>query len=140
MNSQLNDIKERIQSLALKINVPERLLPQYEYSTIDSRPYVDIDRSGTWYWIVSERGQESERKTTNDENELLYFVFDFITFSMALKYELEVRNSKDDPRRIIFSKQNELLGVLDITWQERRQEEERGILAIAPFSEIDRLL
>lgn len=66
-------------------------------------------------------------------NDILYPLFEGITFSLASKYELKNRNEKEDPRKLLWSKQLELLGKIDPLFKERCQKEIDSILKIAPY-------
>ncbi|MDR0348690.1 MAG: immunity 63 family protein, partial [Tannerella sp.] len=59
-----------------------------------------------------------------------------ITFSMSCDYELENRIEDKDSRRMIFDKQEELLGKLDETWKERKHGEYQQILKSYPFDDL----
>jgi hypothetical protein len=72
------------------------------------------------YYVKVDRGEETGRKFASNINDLLYYVFSAITFEMALRFELENRIESEDFRRIMFRKQEELLGVLDKMERKRR--------------------
>ena len=55
---------------------------------------------------------------------------------MAVKYELANRIKGQDPRRIFFSKQEELLGQLRMDWRDQRELEHKAILRIHPFNDL----
>jgi hypothetical protein len=74
-------------------------------------------------YVVAERGSEFERRTTVRRDDLLYWVFQSVTFSMASKYEVQHRNPDEDFRKQLFTKQFELLDQLDPAWTERRKRE-----------------
>lgn len=88
----LTEIKNKVRQLAEKINAPTYLLPTYISPIGDATPHIEIDHSGLYHYVISERGTEYERKTTSAINELLYWVFASVTFSMACDYELKNRN------------------------------------------------
>jgi len=123
----LDDIKEMVEELALKINAPKNLLPTYGHAIGDATPYIEIDSNGCLFYVISERGQEYERKKTDKINDLLYWIFADVTFSMSCDYELKNRIEDKDCRRIIFDKQVELLGQLHETWGEREQAEHQRL-------------
>jgi Txe/YoeB family toxin of Txe-Axe toxin-antitoxin module len=52
-----------------------------------------------------------------------------------VKYEGKNRVSGQDFRRIMFQKQEELLGQLNESWQRREEEEHRLVLAKHPFND-----
>jgi len=88
------------------------------------------------HYVTVERGEEIDRKTTDNLGTLLYWIFADITFSMACKYELRNRNNAKDCRRIIFEKQEELLGTLSENWLQKEKEEHQIILVNHPFDDL----
>jgi hypothetical protein len=131
----LNDIKEKVNELALKINVPINLLPSYGQQIWESHPYVKTDIFGCMSYIVSECGQKQIKKTY-EINELLYWIFDDVTFSMARNYELKNRIEDKDSRRMIFEKQENLLRQLDESWGEIKKNSHQQILKFYPFDDL----
>ncbi len=85
--------------------------------------------------MIEERDTEVERKTTSDLNELMFWIFKHITFNMACSYELKNRVEDKDFRRILFAKQEELLGVLDCAWAEKVKKYHQLVLVDAPFDD-----
>ena len=135
----LDDIKKKVDELAEKISAPIEILPTYGYSRDLAFPHIEIDDSGLMHYLIIERGQELNRKTTHCLDVLLYWIFSDITFSIACKYELSHRVENKDSRRIIFDKQKELLGILSITWQEKENEKHKTILKNYPFDDLSLL-
>ncbi|WP_426405241.1 Imm63 family immunity protein [Streptomyces sp. R-07] len=83
-------------------------------------PFIDV-RDGILHWVVVERGQELQRRTTGNLDELLHWVALDATFSMALRWELGQRGSFPtgrDTRIAWLAKQIELLRRLDTEWAE----------------------
>ena len=133
MDMTLSDVKKQVDTLGERIDAPQTLLPTYGYSADGALPHIELDNFGNFHFVVVERGQELERRTTAILDELLYWIFDTITFSMACTFELKNRNHTQDFRRILFSKQEELLGCINIDWQERKRNDHSLILAKHPF-------
>ncbi|MEI9988884.1 MAG: Imm63 family immunity protein [Rhizomicrobium sp.] len=96
-------------------------------------PFIEVDRA--YHLVVRERGKEFERHTTADLDELLYWVFDGVTFGAASEYELHHRDEKQDFRRILFSRQLELLGEIDPAWRTRCAAALNQILLRHPFAD-----
>ncbi|MHC0441417.1 Imm63 family immunity protein [Flavobacterium sp. 3-210] len=136
MKYSLEDIKKKVNELALKINAPTNLLPDYGQQIWDANPYIEVDNLGLMYYIISERGQEYERLITDQIDDLLYRIFSSVTFSMASDYELKNRIDDKDCRRIIFDKQEELLGVLSDSWKQKEKAEHQTILKNHPFDDL----
>ncbi len=132
----LNDIRKKVDEFTLKINAPKNLLPSYGQQTKDAHPYIKVDDLGHMFYIVSERGEEYEKKMTSKIDELLYWIFADITFIMARDYEFENRIENKDSRRMIFDKQEMLLGELDKTWKEKEYTTHQRILKSHPFDDL----
>jgi hypothetical protein len=114
----LDDIRRRVEELATQFGVPATNLPTYVSSQGSGRPH--IEKSGAeMLWVVSERGHEFERRSTNDIDELLYWIFESATFSMAADYELHHRIEGQDSRRLLFTKHLELMGAIQPEWRKR---------------------
>lgn len=86
-------------------------------------------------YVISERCNENEHKETYDLKELLYWVFADITFGMSCTYELHHRIAEHDCRRVIFKKQEELLGLINKEWESREKLEHLAILDKHPFND-----
>lgn len=122
--------------MAQSINAPTYLLPTFSSPIGDATPNIEIDSLGLYNYVISERGEEYERKITSDLNDLLYWIFASVTFSMACDYELKNRIEEKDCRRIMFVKQEELLGLLNENWKEKEKKEHQTILENNPFNDL----
>ena len=129
--SQLND---RVEELARVIAAPKETLPTFGYSEQSGRPHVEVDANG-YHYVAAERGHEHSRQTTSDIDELLYAVFQDVTFVLACKYELNHRMTGQDFRRIMFAHQEDLLSRLNQSWGERGRLEHTHILEQYPFDD-----
>ena len=103
----LDQIKKETERLARLIDAGESLLPTYGYSDGTGKPHVEIDSSG-YHYVQTERGQEFDRWTTLDFDELLYAIFRTVSFEMASNFEVQHPVAKQDPRRLLFQRQIEL--------------------------------
>ena len=138
-NSKLTykKIKKQVDKIADLISAPTNSLPTYGYSRDMAYPHIEIDRLGRLHYVVIERGQEYKRVTTTNLDELLYWIFDSITFSMACDYELKNRkDEKLDSRRVMFAKQEELLGIINPLWKDKHHLEHLKILEKHPFDDL----
>jgi len=135
MAMTLSGIRKQIETLGERINAPQTLYPTYGHSMDGALPHIEIDASGGFHFVVVERGQELERRTTAKLDDLLFWIFDTITFSMACAFELKNRNHTQDFRRLLFSKQEELLGRINVDWQEKERQNHNLILAKHPFTD-----
>lgn len=132
----LDEIKNKVQELANKINASSDLLPTYGYSKDFAYPHIEVDNSGLIHYVVIERGEELDRKTTDNLEEILYWIFSSVTFSIASEYELKNRIEDKDCRRIMFDKQEELLGMLNENWKQVENAKHKNILKIHPFDDL----
>jgi hypothetical protein len=130
----LEEIESEITRLARRIGASDDVLPTFGFSEQSGRPHIEVDESGYQY-VVTERGQEFERLTTHDLDELLYHVFQDVTSTLALDYELKHRVERRDGRRIAFQQQIELLSALSPEWAKRRRLEHTQILRDRPFDD-----
>lgn len=132
----LDDIKKRVEEIAEKIKAESKLLPTYGYSRDFAYPHIEADNLGLLHYVIVERGQEIERRITNKLDDLLYWIFVDITFTMSCEYELKNRIEDKDGRRIIFDKQEELLGQINETWALNQKEKHKNILIDAPYDDL----
>ncbi len=120
----------------MRIDAPDDLLPTYGYSRDFGYPHIEVDANGLLHYVIVERGEELERKTTNELDELLYLIFASVTFSMAGKFEVKNRIEDKDSRRMMFAKQEELLCILSDAWRQKEKEEHQRILERCPFDDL----
>ncbi len=130
----LEEIEHIVLKLATCINAPDGLLPTFDGPDGFARPHMEV-HGGLYYWVVSERGVERQRRTTTDMDLLLYWVFEDVTFSMASEYECHHRSSDVDSRRLLFKRHLELLEVLSPSWRDKRARELEVILWKHPFND-----
>lgn len=129
--SDLSAIRAIVLDYGSRIGAPDTAL--FDRPQGDGSPYLEV--SEAYHYVVEERGVELRRRTTDDLDELLYWVFDDITFSMSAAAELRNRRPGEDPRHQLFDRQEALLGQLSAAWAERKSEEHRDILVRHPFND-----
>ena len=123
---------DRVEQLARrKIGAPVAYLPTFGASQHDGTPHIEA--ADTYSFVVCERGAERERRSTDDLDELLFWVFSAVTFSMASDWEIRHRRPDEDTRQLLFAKQEELLNALAPEWGEREAEHHRRIVEQHPF-------
>jgi hypothetical protein len=131
---QLPEIKVEIERLAKLIDANEDQLPTYGVSEQSGRPHIEVDDLG-YHYVNAERGHEFKRLTTWELDQLLYAVFQAVTFRLAINFELRHRIEGKDCRRLAFQKQIELLSVFPHKWDECRSNEISEILKDHPFDD-----
>jgi len=104
--------------------------------TDDCIPLIKFENS-KFIYSLSERGKEIERVESCDPYEIMFIIFENITSEMASDFELKNRVEKQDHRRILFSKQLELISMIDEKWSEKQKKHFDKILEEHPF--IDQL-
>lgn len=130
----LPEIKTEVTRLALILGASEDDLPTYEETRDFAYPHIEVD-GAHYHYVVVERGQELERKSTTVFDELLYWIFASASHRLAFSYELKNRVENQDCRRIAFPKQVELLGLISPCMATRRAREIEKILASAPYTD-----
>jgi LPS sulfotransferase NodH len=130
----LQEIEEEITRLAQLIKADLKKLPTFGHSIDMAHPHIEVNNS-KMYLIFTERGQEIKRITTTDFHKLLYWVFEGITFDLAVQYELLNRDPSKDCRRIIFKKQQELLNKIKPEWKTIIEQTHLEILENYPFDD-----
>lgn len=131
---ELRSFLGHVDRLAEVIDAPELLHPTYGVSEDGARPHIEFS-GGQYHYVVVERGKELDRKSSADINEILFHVFEGITFSMAVDYEKRHRRRGEDSRRQLFDVQLGLLGKLNPAWKERTRERLDAVLAQHPFAD-----
>jgi len=106
------NLKKRVEKLAKTINAPDFYIPTFGYSEQSGLPHIEIIGK-TFHYVVCERGSEFSRKSTKDEKELLYWIFQSITFSMAYDLEKKNRKKNEDFRVQLFQIQEDLISIID---------------------------
>ncbi len=117
-----------------ELGVPHGRYPYQARPAHDGSPHVEVS-DGVYHYVVTERGEELQRRTTHDADELLYWLLQDVTFSLASDFELRHRVPGQDFRRILFTKQLELLRGLDPAWGQRREREIDRTLHHHPFND-----
>lgn len=130
----LSEIKAEVTRLAQILSASSNDLPTYGHTRDSAYPHIEVD-DDRYHYVIVERGQELERKSTSDFDELLYWIFADTTHSLAFAYELKNRLEDQDCRRIAFPKQVELLGLISPHMAVRRANEIEQILAQAPYDD-----
>ncbi len=130
----LAEIRDEVIRLARPLGVSSSDLPTYGHTRDFAYPHIEVDES-RYHYVIVERGQELERKSTSDFDELLFWIFADTTHSLAFAYELNNRAEDQDCRRIAFPKQVELLALISASMVARRAKEIERILIDAPYND-----
>ncbi len=133
--NNLDDVRRAVRSLAHTLGARSTMFPTFGASEQSGRPHVESSR-GRFDLVVCERGTEFARTSTQDPNLLLYWIFTGITYQMASDFELAHRKPRTDNRRLMFSKQEAFMALLDDTWSQRLAAEHAAILKEHPFDDL----
>lgn len=126
--------EDAARKMAAGIGAPESYLPTFGYSRDGACPHVEF-KNEQYHYVVVERGQELERISSPDPHEILYHVFQGVTFSMAVDYEVHHRQRGQDIRRIMFAAQEDLIGRLSTIWRDRLAKQHDATLKKHPFND-----
>jgi hypothetical protein len=130
--TSMSAIKSCYYSIARQLRAPTVHVHFATRPQHDGSPHVERAGDGFRY-IVTERGQELERRTTGDPDELLYWLVSDLTWAMASDHELAHRAPNQDFRRLLFQKHLELLAEVNSGWSQRKQVEYERVLVAHPF-------
>lgn len=100
-------------------------------ATHDGGPHVEY-RNRIFAYVVTERGNEYERRETSDPDELLYWLVSDVTGQAAQRFELANRVVGRDSRRL-FAKHVELFENIRADWGHRKREEYERVLKEHPY-------
>jgi hypothetical protein len=127
------EVQAVVASYAKIIGADPRLLPTFDYPIGDATPFIEID--DRYHFVISERGNELERRSTTMFGELLYWVFDGITSAQAGDWEMRNRRPGEDSRRQLFATQIALMRMLDPAWGTRLEIRLAAVRKAHPFDD-----
>lgn len=130
----LEELEQIVARLGRLIRAQKSDLPTMGQSTDFAHPSVEVDANG-YHYVVVERGREIRRETTNDLDQLLFWVFEDVSFSMAIKHLRTPNGANRDQRRVYFARQVKLLGELKPEWAEAIGRKQAKILEQFPFDD-----
>jgi Immunity protein 63 len=130
----LIQLEEEIKMLSKIIGAASKDLPTFGFSEDGARPHVEVDKK-MYHYVIVERGRKFERRSTENIQELLYWVFSTICNSLAFSYELNNRIEDQDCRRLAFPKQIELMEMISDNFGQKAKEEIDAILKTHPYDD-----
>lgn len=98
----INEVRKLIYKHGEKIGLPydSKLYPIFSSTgTVFSDGGTIYISNNEYHYVIMERGKENKHYRSLYINDILYPLFEGITFSLASKYELKNRNEKEDPRK-----------------------------------------
>lgn len=95
---------------------------------------VILDDEG-FHYVIKERGRLLKQIDCDNTDDILYLIFNHITFELAVDYEVEHRKENEDFRRQLFKKQIALMNKVNRNFSKRRKKEIDAILEKAPYKD-----
>jgi 8-oxo-dGTP pyrophosphatase MutT (NUDIX family) len=132
---ELLALERRARALGTRIQAPNHAYPPFGERRDAGYPNV-LRRDGAWVWEVHERGRLLERRASEDEDDVLYWIFASVAREMGSRWELDHRvpdpGSRIDTRIGWAGRTLELLEALDPRWAARfRREEDSWLRTVA---------
>ena len=132
----LDEIKNFIYEAGTKIGLKNdsNLYPVFSLNnTAFSDGATIYITNNEYHYVVTERGKINKHIKSCEIDDILYPLFESITFNIACKYELEHRKADKDSTRLIWKKQLELLETINPQFKDSCQADIEKILKIAPY-------
>lgn len=115
---ELLDLEYEVLERCKRLNIPDICRPDFisdECDAKDSVPSV-LFESGQYILLVIERGKKIREDKTSNYDEIMYIIFENITFQYAMEIVAKY-NQTDDQRLEIFTKQAEMMDEIGIKQQ-----------------------
>jgi hypothetical protein len=132
----LKEIKKKVDEIYQRV-LPKTIVPYitYNFAIGDATPNIEVNEHG-YCFVISERGVEIERRITQDIQELMYWIFEYVTYNIASKYAVyNPYPSNWKQRRIRWKNQLELLGRISQDFKEKCKLEIMETLKNAPLED-----
>lgn len=129
----LAELIAKAQELGARLNLPVGAFDHLGVRNDFAQPFIVVDEH--YHYVVCERGTEFERRSTLERDEILYWIFEGVTFDLASRYELAHRVSGQDFRRLLFARQLDAMETLNPAWRVRLAAKLNDVLANAPFTD-----
>lgn len=128
---KLAQLQKRYRDIAKALGCKSTLptIPQHDGSAHAEQ----IGKS--YFFVVTERGTEFERRQTIDPDELLSWFVRGLTGDLAREWELNNRVPHQDSRRLWFRKHIELLNDINEAWAAAQENQYIQVLAKHPFDD-----
>jgi Immunity protein 63 len=80
------------------IDAPANELVSFDPHIDMGAPYIWVELGGPYHWIVKERGQTLDHRTTIDPDEILFWSFEATTGSKASRWAAQHPDDRQDFR------------------------------------------
>lgn len=134
----IEEVKELVLDLGKRIGLEEDFK---EYPIFAKSSHVFPEGSSVYveeniyHFVVMERGRVVEQHESADVNDILYYVFEGITSTLASKYEVKHRKEDEDCRRGWWKEQLRLLEMINPQFARICYQEINQILKNYPFQD-----
>ena len=128
------EVEKEVAKLARRVGASLHDLPTYGVSRDFGYPHIEV-KDGLYHYVVVERGEERERRSSADFDDLVYWIFKSVTQSMAFFPEDMTGIRDQDCRRVAFPKQIQLMKRLGPKMAERLERDIAEILRQAPYDD-----
>jgi len=132
MHPQLKAIRSSYIQIAQQLGASDIYIHFYTKPQHSGTPHIEYDGANFQY-IVTERGLTLETRQTQDPEEILFWLVQGLTHTLAIHYEYENRIPDQDFRRVMFAKHIELLAQVNPKWAELQQQKYGQTLQENPF-------
>lgn len=129
-------IQGEITRLASIIDAPPEILPRYDLTPEDEQDDFIVIEGDQYVFIRTEPMGQFEKIRTKSEDELLYQVFECITFQLAEKATIQEYQPEIECRRFLWPKQAKLMGKLSLQWLARLEMAHTDTLATWPYKDV----
>jgi hypothetical protein len=134
MCKEIELIKAKFFKIAKQIKAQPKNVFFYETKQDFGYPHIEYINE-TYCYVVTEKGEEIQRRFTKNPDELLFWLVTDLTRAEALEYELKHRDISEDFRRKYFLRHLELLAKIEPKWAEREKVVLNKILEEHPFTD-----
>lgn len=130
MSSFLERLQSEFDTQCAKLGVRREIRTQ---SLNDGSAHVEIVDGWKLSYVVSDHGQERERRSTHDFQDILYWMMEDVVSGLAAEYEAAHRVAGQDSRRQSFPKRVEMMGKARPEWGTRQSSQLDRVLQITPY-------
>lgn len=113
-------LRDEIARLGSIIGAPVNQLVGFDSRIDMGAAFISVEAGGPYDWIVKERGQTLEHRTTHDVDDILFWSFEATTASMASCWAAQHPDEQQHDFRVgMWARQQELLMLLSPAWVNR---------------------
>ena len=128
----LSALRSQYNAIAGSLGAPAKYRAFHTSPANDGSVHLELV-GNTYHYVVTERGVELRRRSTDDPEDVLYWLVADLAWAMAADYEVTHRKRGEDFRRLLFATQLDILRRVKLEWAKRRQDEQEEILRNHPF-------